>query len=135
MRSITLVQAMQYWLKLTAISVPAFVLLALWWQSGAPAPNVTSPGGVEWAQALSGFGGREHPVYATYSTILALCFGTMGLPHVLVRFYTNPDGRAARRTTLVVVALLGLFYLFTPVYGVLGRVYLPTLPDGPAPTR
>jgi cation/acetate symporter len=49
---------------------------------------------------------------------------------VLVRFYTNPDGRAARRTTLVVVALLGLFYLFTPVYGVLGRVYLPTLPDG-----
>jgi cation/acetate symporter len=54
----------------------------------------------------------------------------MGLPHVLVRFYTNPDGRAARRTTLVVVGLLGLFYLFTPVYGVLGRVYLPTLPDG-----
>ena len=130
MRSITLVQAIQYWLKLTAISIPAFVLLALWWQSGGPAPNVTSTGGAEWAQALSGFGGREHPVYATYSTILALCFGTMGLPHVLVRFYTNPDGRAARRTTLVVVALLGLFYLFTPVYGVLGRVYLPTLPEG-----
>ena len=130
MRSITLVQAMQYWLKLTAISIPAFVLLALWWQSGAAGPNVTSTGGADWAQALSGFGGREHPVYATYSTILALCFGTMGLPHVLVRFYTNPDGRAARRTTLVVVALLGLFYLFTPVYGVLGRVYLPTLPDG-----
>ena len=130
MRSITLVQAMQYWLKLTAISIPAFVLLALWWQSGAAGPNVTSTAGADWAQALSGFGGREHPVYATYSTILALCFGTMGLPHVLVRFYTNPDGRAARRTTLVVVALLGLFYLFTPVYGVLGRVYLPTLPDG-----
>jgi len=130
MRSITLVQAIQYWLKLTAISLPAFVILALWWQSGASAPNVASPGGAEWAQALSGFGGREHPVYATYSTILALCFGTMGLPHVLVRFYTNPDGRAARRTTLVVVGLLGLFYLFTPVYGVLGRVYLPTLPEG-----
>ena len=32
----------------------------------------------------------------------------MGLPHVLVRFYTNPDGRAARRTTLVVLALLGV---------------------------
>jgi cation/acetate symporter len=130
MRSITLVQAMQYWLKLTAISIPAFVLLALWWQSGTPGPTVTATAGADWAQALSGFGGREHPVYATYSTILALCFGTMGLPHVLVRFYTNPDGRAARRTTLVVVALLGLFYLFTPVYGVLGRVYLPTLPDG-----
>ena len=129
MRSITLVQAVQYWLKLTAISIPAFVLLALWLGAGHPAPTAGS-GGPGWGEALAGYGGREHPVYATYSTILALCFGTMGLPHVLVRFYTNPDGRAARRTTLVVVALLGLFYVFTPVYGVLGRVYLPTLPDG-----
>ncbi len=56
----------------------------------------------------------------------------MGLPHVLVRFYTNPDGRAARRTTLTVVALLGAFYLFPPLYGVLGRVYLPELPAGTA---
>jgi cation/acetate symporter len=130
MRSITLVQALQYWIKLTAISVPAFVLLAVWLRAGGPAPTVGSTGGAGWGEALSGFGGREHPVYATYSTILALCFGTMGLPHVLVRFYTNPDGRAARRTTLVVIALLGLFYVFTPVYGVLGRVYLPTLPAG-----
>ena len=131
MRSITLVQAVQYWIKLTAISVPAFVLLALWLQAGHPAPAVG--GGAAWSDALPGFGGRDHPVYATYSTILALCFGTMGLPHVLVRFYTNPDGRAARRTTLVVVALLGLFYVFTPVYGVLGRVYLPTLPAAVRP--
>ena len=47
----------------------------------------------------------------------------MGLPHVVVRFYTNPDGRAARRTTLVVLALLGAFYLLPPVYGALGRIY------------
>ncbi|MEZ5191788.1 MAG: hypothetical protein R2734_04260 [Nocardioides sp.] len=47
----------------------------------------------------------------------------MGLPHVVVRFYTNPDGRAARRTTLVVLGLLGLFYVLPPVYGALGRVY------------
>jgi Na+(H+)/acetate symporter ActP len=51
----------------------------------------------------------------------------MGLPHVVVRFYTNPDGRTARRTTLVVLALLGLFYLLPPVYGALGRVYAPDL--------
>ncbi len=131
MRSITLVQAVQYWIKLTAISVPAFVLLAVWLRAGHPPPD-PGPGGsgAGWSQALAGYGGREHPVYATYSTILALCFGTMGLPHVLVRFYTNPDGRAARRTTLVVIGLLGLFYVFTPVYGVLGRVYLPVLPAG-----
>jgi Na+(H+)/acetate symporter ActP len=46
---------------------------------------------------------------------------------VVVRFYTNPDGRAARRTTLVVLALLGVFYLLPPLYGALGRVYAPTL--------
>ena len=51
----------------------------------------------------------------------------MGLPHVLVRFYTNPDGRAARRTTLVVLGLLGAFYVFPPVYGALGRLYAPDL--------
>ena len=130
MRSITLVQAMQYWLKLTAIAIPAFVLLAVWLQDGRPEPQLTGGTASDWAQPLSGFGGQDHPVYATYSTLLALALGTMGLPHVLVRFYTNPDGRAARRTTLTVVALLGLFYLFPPVYGVLGRVYLPELPAG-----
>jgi Na+(H+)/acetate symporter ActP len=51
----------------------------------------------------------------------------MGLPHVLVRFYTNPDGRAARRTTVVVLALLGLFYVFPAVYGAMGRIYAPDL--------
>jgi Na+(H+)/acetate symporter ActP len=53
----------------------------------------------------------------------------MGLPHVVVRFYTNRDGRAARRTTIAVLCLLGLFYLLPPVYGVLGRIYVPGLID------
>jgi cation/acetate symporter len=132
MRSITFVQAVQYWIKLTAIAIPAFVLLAVWARSGLGTPWGTRGGTelLDWARPLAGFGGREHPTYATYSTLLALCFGTMGLPHVLVRFYTNPDGRAARRTTLTVIVLLGAFYLFTPVYGVLGRVYLPALAPG-----
>ncbi len=47
----------------------------------------------------------------------------MGLPHVVVRFYTNHDGRTARRTTLVVLCMLSLFYLLPTAYGVLGRVY------------
>jgi Na+(H+)/acetate symporter ActP len=66
-------------------------------------------------------------LFAAYSLILATFLGTMGLPHVLVRFYTNPDGSAARRTTLVVLGLVGLFYLFPTLYGVLGRVYTPQL--------
>ena len=47
----------------------------------------------------------------------------MGLPHILVRFYTNPDGSAARRTTVRVLGLLGVFYLFPAVYGLLGRAF------------
>lgn len=134
MRSITLVQAVQYWIKVTAISVPAFLLLSVWLSHGQPLPQVAPvPPGHEWSHPLGGFGGAEHPVYATYSTLLALSFGTMGLPHVLVRFYTNPDGKAARRTTLMVLALLGLFYVFPPLYGALGRIYLPQLPAGASP--
>jgi Na+(H+)/acetate symporter ActP len=66
-------------------------------------------------------------VFATYSLMLALFLGTMGLPHVLVRFYTNPDGRAARRTTLHVLVLLSLFYLFPIMLGALSRLYAPEL--------
>jgi Na+(H+)/acetate symporter ActP len=64
---------------------------------------------------------------ATYSLIIALFLGAMGLPHVLVRFYTNPSGRAARRTTLHVLLLLGVFYLFPTILGAMSRLYVPEL--------
>ena len=189
MRSATFVQAFQYWLKLTAITVPALFLLLAWHGDGAPdlagpagpvfrettsvrldapvvvdvaervvvqtstGPRVLAPGpsrlegtvvfpagssvphvdrieratGDTWAQPLSGAGGLEHPLYATYALVLATFLGTMGLPHVLVRFYTNPDGAAARRTTLVVLGLLGTFYLVPALYGAFGRLYAPEL--------
>ncbi|MGH8862531.1 MAG: cation acetate symporter [Jatrophihabitantaceae bacterium] len=71
--------------------------------------------------------GRDHPLYASLSLILAICLGTMGLPHVLVRFYTNPNGRDTRRTTLVVVVLLSSFYLLPTLFGAFGRRYVPDL--------
>ena len=198
MRSITFVQAFQYWLKLTAIALPVAFLFLAWRGDGAPgateqdlpvfrtatsvrvetdaaitttgplvvrvdgtvdgreradarvrlAPGrhevaagttVRFPAGAavpvastirpvdnaSWLRPLGG--GQPHPLYATYSLILATFLGTMGLPHVLVRFYTNPDGRTARRTALAVLCLLGGFYLFPAVYGALGRIYTPEL--------
>jgi cation/acetate symporter len=126
MRSITFVQAFQYWLKLTALLVPLVFLLLQWQADGAPSPAAAPVGegalpGDSWVLPLAS--GADHPLYATYSLILATFLGTMGLPHVLVRFYTNPDGRAARRTTLIVLMLLGVFYLLPAAYGTLGRVY------------
>jgi Na+(H+)/acetate symporter ActP len=52
------------------------------------------------------------------------------LPHILVRFYTNPDGVAAKRTTMWVMILIGVFYIFPPVFGVLGRSLMPELYAG-----
>ncbi len=196
MRSVTLVQGFQYWLKLVAIMIPVLFLLAAWRADGAPSaldptpptfPQTTavtfdsgvdvtvaqpltvtgtgevdgtplagtstwSPGthsvaagsqvtfpagaavphlstiptqtGVEWGQPLQG---EDYSLYRTYAVMIALFLGTMGLPHILVRFYTNPDGRAARRTALVVIGLVGLFYLAPSLYGILGRLYVPEL--------
>src|SRR6185312_16211624 len=66
----------------------------------------------------------------TYSLIIALVCGTAGLPHILVRFYTNPDGAAAKRTTMWVMILIGIFYVFPPVFGVMGRNLFPELYNG-----
>ncbi len=81
--------------------------------------------GREWSEPVAEQG-RGSPLLV-YSLLLATFLGTMGLPHILVRFYTNPDGPAARRTTVRVLGLLGLFYLFPVVYGLLGRVMVPEL--------
>ena len=176
MRAVTFVQAFQYWLKLTALAVPAIFLILHWQADGRPAvtpeegavfraattvvveqaATLTLPDGttqevrpgdelhfaagdpvpeVSGVAAASGpdwllpsqAGSDDRGLFATYSLILATFLGTMGLPHVLVRFYTNPDGAAARRTTLVVLGLVGAFYLLPTLYGVLGRIYTPQL--------
>ncbi|MGW2619135.1 sodium/solute symporter [Streptomyces sp. NPDC001500] len=196
MRSITFVQAFQYWLKLTALLVPALFLALAWQGDGAPRDAFEEPpafrdqrvvrvdatldleltrpltvtvdgtvdghpyegavlrlaagshhierdarltfargaavptaergdnGGMSTSLAA---GREERPLYATYGLILATFLGTMGLPHVVVRFYTSPHGVAARRTTVAVLALIGAFYLLPPLYGALGRLYTPEL--------
>ncbi|GAB3269008.1 cation acetate symporter [Kineosporia babensis] len=48
---------------------------------------------------------------------LALVLGTAGLPHVLMRFYTVPSAKEARRSVVWAIWLIGVFYLFTLVLG------------------
>jgi Na+(H+)/acetate symporter ActP len=116
MRSVTLVQAFHYWLKLLALLTPLFFLLGAMGDRSND-PNVGAVLVADWVEPLRG----DHALYLTYSLVLATFFGTMGLPHVVVRFYTNRDGRAARRATLAVLVLLSGFYMLPVVYGVIGR--------------
>jgi cation/acetate symporter len=48
---------------------------------------------------------------------LALVLGTAGLPHILMRFYTVPTAKEARRSVVWAISLIGLFYLFTLTLG------------------
>ena len=101
------------------------------WPAGAAAPHldgIDSLTGDEWATPLgeSGVGGG-HPLYFSFAITLPNMFGVMGLPHVVVRFYTNPTGREARRTNLIVLALLATYYAMLPLFGAASRVLSPGL--------
>jgi cation/acetate symporter len=48
---------------------------------------------------------------------IALVLGTAGLPHILIRFYTVPTAKTARRSVLWAIGIIGTFYLFTLALG------------------
>ena len=200
MKGITVVQAFQFWLKLTAIAVPALFPAHLLppptvqfaasagaahfrhapppsssrdreqvdvqspvtvgrtvWSTGypatgscawlpavpgsAPGSSLRFPAGAQgphvghhrpaqhqqWESPLVRIdGGADHPLAATYGVVLATFLGAFGLPHILVRFYTNPDGPAARGQPPSFL-LLGLFLRFPGHFAALGRLDAPQL--------
>jgi cation/acetate symporter len=63
---------------------------------------------------------RYKPPYGALDLIslgLALIFGTAGLPHILVRFYTVPDAKTARVSVVWAMAIIGSFYIMTTFLG------------------
>ncbi len=196
MRSVTFVQAFQYWLKFSVLVIPTVIALVYFFGDhrtfNHPAPptlthptkvwintdvtlqvaepvTVTATGSVDGVNAtnrtitwepgmhtvangavlvfpagtvtpvvenaplhddvwlLPHANGNPYGLLDTYSLLLATFLGTMGLPHVLVRFYANPDGRSARRTAVFVLALIGIFYVVVTAVGALCRLYTPQL--------
>lgn len=63
------------------------------------------------------YGGSTTSKINLLSLGLALVLGTAGLPHVLMRFYTVPTAKEARRSVVWAIALIGAFYLFTLALG------------------
>ncbi len=55
---------------------------------------------------------------------LALVLGTAGLPHILMRFFTVPDAKAARGSVVYAMFIIGFFYLLTTVIGFGARALL-----------
>jgi cation/acetate symporter len=63
---------------------------------------------------------RYKPPYGALDLIslgIALIFGTAGLPHILVRFYTVPDAKTARHSVVWAMVLIGSFYIMTTFLG------------------
>jgi cation/acetate symporter len=73
--------------------------------------------------AFNGPGGFFAKPLDAVSTGLAFALGTAGLPHILMRFFTVPDARAARRSVGWAVGFIGFFYLLVAIIG-LGAVAL-----------
>ena len=80
----------------------------------------TGAGGTTVTQDFLQPGHKYQPPYGALDLIslgLALVFGTAGLPHVLVRFYTVPDARTARSSVVWAMILIGAFYIMTTFFG------------------
>lgn len=68
--------------------------------------------------------GHRYNAFDQFSMVLALVLGTAGLPHILNRYYTNPSGSAARRSTFWVLVFIGTFYILAPIAGLAGLVFI-----------
>lgn len=125
MRSVTMAQAVQYWFKLSALFIPTvFIVLRLGTGEADVLPDFAN------AFEVALVADTHTSTYRTISLVAALMLGTLGLSHVLVRFYTNPDGPSARRTTVLLLGLLAAFYVLPIILGVVARAVLPELSAG-----
>ncbi|MFC5920735.1 cation acetate symporter [Neisseria weixii] len=75
-------------------------------------------------EAVMAPGGMVKDPVDALSLGLALMFGTAGLPHILMRFFTVPDAREARKSVVVATGLVGYFYLLTGIIGFGAMIFL-----------
>lgn len=64
-------------------------------------------------------GVKTSSTLAMISTVIALVFGTAGLPHILIMFFTVPSARAAKKSVALCIVALGIFYLCAIILGFL----------------
>ncbi|MFP3904490.1 MAG: cation acetate symporter, partial [Armatimonadota bacterium] len=151
MTGVTVAQMAQFWIMITAMLLPLFVLmpkhnyselLTHAYQQTVQA-DVDIAGEDAVAETVGGtpaFSENEQErfqslrqwispfqkwnLWGSVSLLLALVCGTAGLPHILARFYTNPNASQARWSTVWVLVFIGIFYITTPIWGTYARVVL-----------
>ena len=121
MRGTTWVQIIKAVLLIVGAGVMTVWVLVLYGFNFSAVLAAAVERGGEAGQALLA-PGKQYGTSATtrldfLSLGLALVLGTAGLPHILMRFYTVPTAKEARRSVVWAIWLIGLFYLFTLVLG------------------
>jgi len=114
MLATTWVQIIKAVLLLVGVTVlTALVMNKFDWSPGNLYIAVSS----KYGQAALQPGGFVSSPLEAVSLGLALMFGLLGLPHILMRFYTVPDAKAARKSVLYATGLIGYFYVIIPIVG------------------
>lgn len=148
MTGVTVAQMAQFWIMITAMILPLIVLMSRHdypellmhaYQDGqaamglATAESTTFTGEPAFTAAEKEHFGNLHgwvspfqkwDLWGSVSLLVALVCGTAGLPHILARFYTNPNASAARWSTVWVLIFIGVFYITTPIWGAYARMVL-----------
>jgi cation/acetate symporter len=110
----TWVQIIKAVLLLCGVTLLTGLLLA---RFGFNPANLFEAVAVQYGQAALEPGALVTSWVEAVSLGLALMFGLLGLPHILMRFYTVPDAKAARKSVLYATGLIGYFYLIIPIVG------------------
>jgi cation/acetate symporter len=88
--------------------------VAVYYQNPTPGSRVMRPGLKFKVDEGSKFWDKLNFI----SLMLALFFGTSALPHILIRYYTVPSPRCARKSTIVAISAIGFFYVLTLFMGI-----------------
>jgi cation/acetate symporter len=110
----TWVQIVKAVLLLFGVSLLAILILA---RFGFSPGTLYAAVAAQYGQAALEPGGLVSNPLDAISLGLALMFGLLGLPHILMRFYTVRDARAARTSVLYATGIIGYFYLIIPIVG------------------
>ncbi|MBP9076201.1 MAG: cation acetate symporter [Haliscomenobacter sp.] len=89
--------------------------VTVWYQNVTKGKDVMKPGLLYKLSKAAGATGWDRLNFI--SLMLALFLGTSALPHILIRYYTVPSQRAARKSTIVGISAIGFFYILTLYMG------------------